>query len=300
MSETLAEIARDLLARDCPCVLITVARASGSTPREVGAGMLVTAEKIFGTIGGGQLEWRAMIRARSMLAVGEDSAILDLPLGPSIGQCCGGRMALELARLDAAVVERMSADAAALEESQPMVMIFGAGHVGRAVAAASAPLPVQSILVDGRPEWLENAPAGTRALPSTDPVRTLVSARHVDAVLVMTHSHALDFEITGAALARPDLPYVGLIGSVTKRRRFERWYQNSGGPAADLARLVCPIGGGEVADKRAPVIAALVAAELVTRLLDNKVVDKRARTVEAWQEVSGGEAHGGHTVAADA
>ena len=86
-------------------------------------------------------------------------------------------------------------------------------------------------------------------------------------MVVLTYSHSLDFEVTEAALRRGDAPYVGLIGSKTKRTKFERWFLSRGGTATQLGRLVCPIGGDRVKDKRPEVIAALVAAELVTSVL---------------------------------
>ena len=87
------------------------------------------------------------------------------------------------------------------------------------------------------------------------------------AVVVMTYDHGLDFEITEAALGRGDAAYVGLIGSATKRRRFEKWFTGRGGDARALRRLVSPIGDFGVADKRPEVIAALVAAEIMQRIL---------------------------------
>ncbi|TFG85308.1 MAG: xanthine dehydrogenase accessory protein XdhC, partial [Hyphomicrobiales bacterium] len=99
--------------------------------------------------------------------------------------------------------------------------------------------------------------------------------------VVMTHSHALDYAITEAALRRGDLAYVGLIGSRTKRRRFERWFAARDGSAVALARLVCPIGDCGVADKRPQVIAALTAAELL-RVLSRPGADA-VRQDESWE-----------------
>ena len=103
-------------------------------------------------------------------------------------------------------------------------------------------------------------------LVTADPVARVRSAEPGAGFLVLTHEHALDFELAGAALARGDAFYVGLIGSRTKRRKFERLYRAQNGRSADLARLVCPIGAGLSRNKRPPVIAAMVAAELLTAI----------------------------------
>jgi xanthine/CO dehydrogenase XdhC/CoxF family maturation factor len=132
-------------------VLIEVAAARGSTPREAGAWMVVGPEGAEGTIGGGRLEWEAMAAARAMLAAGEAAREMDVALGPEIGQCCGGRVRLRLtAAGPEAVAARRAAEAAAL----PQVWVFGAGHVGAALARALAALPVRTTVADGRAEAL--------------------------------------------------------------------------------------------------------------------------------------------------
>jgi xanthine dehydrogenase accessory factor len=132
-------------------ILIEVVAARGSTPREAGAWMAVGPDGAEGTIGGGRLEWEAMAAARAMLAAGEAAREMDVALGPEIGQCCGGRVRLRLTAVCAdAVAARRAAEAAAL----PQVWVFGAGHVGAALARALAPLPVRATVVDGRAETL--------------------------------------------------------------------------------------------------------------------------------------------------
>ena len=136
-------------------IRVEVTRSRGSTPREAGATMFVSAEITQGTIGGGQLEYMAIDRARQMLARDETTARMDIPLGPEIGQCCGGRVELTLTR-----VESLPA-APAL----PQVLIFGAGHVGRALARALALLPLRPILIDQRADELAQAGGETRLTP---------------------------------------------------------------------------------------------------------------------------------------
>lgn len=265
MTEALARTLRLLLDAGVPVAEVVVASARGSTPREAGARMLVTADAIHGTIGGGRLEWAAIERARRLLAGGEPEAALDLPLGPEVGQCCGGWVRLTIRRADRATLAALEEAESVEAAGQPVVLLFGAGHVGREVARALAPLPFRVRWIDPRPGQLPTVvPDGVLAVTTDRLVHEVRAAPAGAACLVLTHSHALDFEICLAALQRDDLAYLGLIGSATKRARFERGFRALGLPHAQIARLVCPIGGGEVRDKRPAVIAALVAAELIT------------------------------------
>ena len=242
-------------------IRVRITRARGSTPREEGAEMMVGPEAVTGTIGGGQLEYLAIDRARQMLARGEDRAVMDVPLGPEIGQCCGGRVELML--------DRELATPAAPE---PSVLIFGAGHVGRALARALLPLPVQVRLIDQRTAELALAPGVPGELTPL-PEAEVRRAPPGSAYVILTHDHALDFLIAAEALARGDAAYVGMIGSKTKLAQFRRWIAQAEGPTPDIAPLVCPIDAAGRPDKRPEVIAAFVAAELFQRVLARQMAD---------------------------
>jgi xanthine dehydrogenase accessory factor len=267
VTERLTHALRRALDKGEAAVLVTVAGARGSTPREAGAAMLVMRDAMTGTIGGGTLEWTAVARARQMLAGGETRADMDVPLGPEIGQCCGGRVRLSLALADAATLAALAEREAAEADDAPSVLVFGAGHVGHALAAALAPLPFRTTLVDPRAEMLADLPEDVATKCSALPEAEVRAAPAGSAFVVLTHSHALDFTIAEAALVRQDAAYVGMIGSKTKRAQFSRWFREQGYDAALLGCLVLPIGGSAVRDKRPAVIAALVAAEVTTRLL---------------------------------
>jgi len=262
----LAKFLRQALDAGTPAVLVRVTGAKGSTPREVGAAMLVTAERIAGTIGGGELEWRMIAKARDMITSGEERAMIELPLGPELGQCCGGRVALALAAGDREMLDRLAAREAMDKENWPAVLIFGAGHVGRALAGALSPLPFALSVIDTRLDALAGLPSNVYTINSALPEVQVRDAPPASAFVIVTHSHGLDFTITDAALARDDAAYVGMIGSRSKRVQFERWFVEQGGDKDMLGRLVMPIGG-TVKDKRPAVIAATVAAELVGHLL---------------------------------
>ncbi|TCV74490.1 molybdenum cofactor sulfurylase [Neorhizobium sp. R1-B] len=244
------------------CVLVEIAQAKGSTPREAGTFMLVAEKAIWGTIGGGQFEYMAIDNARAMLGGGGES-VMDIPLGPEIGQCCGGRTRLAFTPMSQALADALEARMRGKLEQRPSVFIFGAGHVGQALASALAPLPFAVTVVETRPEALEDLPAGTETHLTAMPETLVKKIPAGGAAIILTHDHALDFLIAKEALSRPDLAYVGMIGSLTKRATFSHWLKREGGNEAMLSHLILPIGGNAVKDKRPAVIAAMVAAELL-------------------------------------
>jgi xanthine dehydrogenase accessory factor len=264
-------------------VLVEVTGVVGSAPREPGAWMMVAADACAGTIGGGQLEYMAIDHARALLRRGEGSARLDVPLGPEIGQCCGGRVALDLTAVDCGLAGALRRRVETEARAAPEVLVFGAGHVGRALAAALALLPVRAVLIEQRAGELALAPAGVAARLTPLPEAEVAAAGPGAAFVVMTHDHALDFLIAAAALDRGDAAYVGLIGSKSKRARFRAWRRETGARAEGAVRgLVCPIGGAS-GDKRPAVIAAMAAAEIMAAL--GATPEPRARTAPQQSEV---------------
>lgn len=258
-------------------VLVRIESAEGSTPREAGATMAVGAHAIAGTIGGGQLEFHCIDFARQMLATGAADQRLDIPLGPQMGQCCGGRVRVSLSHATAAEIALIAAREKAETMARPPVLIFGAGHTGRALAKALAPLPFAVSLIDDRDDVMSGLPAAVTCIRMADPVDAVSNAPEAAAFVVLSHSHALDYRLAEAALSRGDAAYVGMIGSATKRARFEASFLRAGGRRETLARLTCPIGAEDVDDKRPEVIAALTAAELVRCLLGKRQTAKGRR-----------------------
>ena len=264
--------------------LVEVAGTKGSTPREKGAFMLVSQAAIFGTIGGGQLEYMAIDKARQMvgkearIAVDEVCATLDVPLGPEIGQCCGGRVEVLIRLVDAAIAAELVATAEAEEAHLPHVYIFGGGHVGQALASTIALLPVHGVVIETRAEALEGMPETVETRLTPMPEAEVRNAPAGTAFAILTHDHALDFLIVAEALKRDDAAYVGMIGSKTKKATFRNWFLKSAdGSDAEFARLVTPIGGDAVKDKRPQVIAALAAAEIMTALVSHNTAPNADR-----------------------
>ncbi|HEX2815420.1 MAG TPA: xanthine dehydrogenase accessory protein XdhC [Phenylobacterium sp.] len=289
--------------------MVSVVGAQGSTPREIGARMLVWPERFTGTIGGGSLERQALDQARKFLTQTQRRhALQDYPLGPLLGQCCGGHVRLLVEALDAEsqgwltdagarrepfrlqadfdaegikrTVAPASADAPPdgprtpipevrrlselMQPAKPKLVIFGAGHIGQAVARAFAPLPFDLEWLASR-EDLRPEAGGTHAeILSEDDLEACIEAAAPQTLFaIFTHSHDLDYRLTRAALARRDFGYLGLIGSRTKRVRFESRLKTDGFTDADLARLTCPIGIASLKSKAPAVIAVALAAQLL-------------------------------------
>ncbi|MCX7324603.1 MAG: xanthine dehydrogenase accessory protein XdhC [Hyphomicrobiales bacterium] len=273
----------DSVVREGAATLVTVADTKGSAPREAGAMMAVLADgSYFGTIGGGALEHEAQVLARQLAARGEAvTRRIDRALGPDLGQCCGGRVILDLrvfARADADELQGLAGEAATRDSRQPL-LVFGAGHVGRAISLALAPLPFRISWIDGRDDaFPAHVAANADVIASRDPPAEIARAEPGSFVLVLTHDHALDLAITAAALGRPDLPFVGLIGSATKRARFERRLRELGLDETRIASLVCPIGLPGIHGKEPAVIAASVAAQLLGLVGENAGPAKQANS----------------------
>ncbi|MFT2214166.1 xanthine dehydrogenase accessory protein XdhC [Rhizobium giardinii] len=259
---------RDFLRREPDSVLVAVTSAAGSTPRDTDAWMLVAAEGLFGTVGGGQLEYMAIDHARRALRQGVPAEAMTIPLGPEIGQCCGGRVDLSFTPVAADVAASLIARSDREMAERPHVYIFGAGHVGDALASALSLVPVRTVLVDTREQELAASKAqGIETCLTAMPEAVVRDAPAGSSFVILTHDHALDFLIAAEALRRDDTAYVGMIGSKTKRATFKNWLAREIGRPELFGRLICPIGGTAVRDKRPAVIAALAAAEIVTGAL---------------------------------
>lgn len=329
--------------RGAPVVLVTVAHAAGSTPRTAGTAMVVGADAVIGTIGGGHLEFEAIRIARDALGHARAPAtwLVRFPLAARLGQCCGGVATLAFVVVAAgartwldraaacartatpfAFVSRVGGpaagsghllvtaddavgslgsgplDSAAIAQARPRlaatdpdaflvndapgdctllvhvvppagfdVLLFGNGHVGRALAQVLGALPARVRWIDEREDDFPARVAPNVEVVATDaPIAELLAARPGAFVVVTTHSHALDYELVAAALARDDWRYLGLIGSRAKRAQFEKRWSAHGGVAGAFTRVTCPIGAREglpIRSKEPGAIAVAVAAEIL-------------------------------------
>jgi xanthine dehydrogenase accessory factor len=234
---------------DEPCVLVSVISARGSAPREAGVKMVVSQTRSWDTIGGGNLEYQSILDARAILR-GDGTAPMqrDFPLGPALGQCCGG------------------ATTVLFEPIRPpswTVALFGAGHVGRALARLLGDLPCRLLWFDARADiFPETVASNTRLRRSTEP-GDIAALPTGATVLIMTHDHGLDFALSETALRRGDLHFIGTIGSDTKRARFLSRLRRAGLGEPMLERLHCPIGLPGVGTKLPAEIAIAVAAQIL-------------------------------------
>ncbi|BAN47662.1 xanthine dehydrogenase accessory protein XdhC [Metapseudomonas resinovorans] len=240
----------DLQQRGEPCVLVTIIEERGSTPRNAGSKMVVTAERIFETIGGGHLEFKAMEIARQMLEERtQDTRLERFSLGASLGQCCGGATVL--------LFEPMG-------QPQAHIAVFGAGHVGRALMPILASLPCKVRWIDSREnEFPEQIPAGVEKVVNEEVIDEIAGMPRGSYFIVMTHNHQLDLELTAEILKRNDFAYFGLIGSKTKRVKFEHRLRERGFAADTVQRMRCPMGISEVKGKLPVEIAISIAGEVV-------------------------------------
>ncbi len=249
-------------------VLVTVHSHRGSVPREKGAWMAVFAQGSLGTVGGGHLEWQALAEARARLHGASGEAVLRYPLGPKLGQCCGGEVMLTFERVSAVDVPRLQASFAQAHASWPHIALFGGGHVGWALVQTLARLPMSVRWIDSRDQIFPQPLPANVSVEHSDTVQAAVAELAPGAlVLVMSFSHAEDLDVVAACLARhrahADLPFIGLIGSQTKWASFSHRLQARGFSPDELAHVTCPIGLPGIAGKEPEVIAVAVAAQLL-------------------------------------
>jgi xanthine dehydrogenase accessory factor len=212
--------------------------------------MVVGQEEFHGTIGGGELEFQALARAQQMLGSGQAGQwVENFPLGEKLGQCCGGSASLLFESFVPTTID---------------VYLFGAGHVGRALAPLLATLPVRLRWVDTRvQEFPRELPLGVLAEHPEDPCDTVAAARPGSYFLVMTHQHPLDFALMEAALRRDDAAYIGVIGSQSKWRRFKLRLEHRGYTPQVIETVQCPVGLASIPGKRPAEIAVSIAAALI-------------------------------------
>lgn len=294
----------ELNQQGIPCVMVTVASIIGSTPREVGAKMIVTANDIFGTIGGGNLEYQACRISRAQLNNPGPHQLKRFPLGAGLGQCCGGlvnllfepivgacewvQTALDYERLNKEWVREVPLhegqvcirpdceDETGLVESDRFtevnrsndieLILFGAGHVGRAVVESMRDLPVRLRWVDSREDVFPAiVPDNVEVICTNSPEAEVDFANPDAFFLVMTHEHGLDQMLSEQILKRDDFCYFGLIGSQSKRCMFETRMHRRGIAIDKFKRMTCPIGISGIQNKQPSMIAISVVAQIMQR-----------------------------------
>jgi xanthine dehydrogenase accessory factor len=244
-----------------PAVLVEIVATQGSVPRGTDAYMVVTAKGFHGTIGGGSLEWQALAEAQKMLEVQGPAKRLDYVLGPDLGQCCGGRVTVQLSLCAKSDIDNVRIRMNVSGRPPRSLFLFGAGHVARALVLALAPLPFHVKWFDGRTDAFPAIIPGDVEINNSDGLQAIATAKPGSLAYIMTHSHTLDLALVDAALRTPHMAHVGVIGSATKRARFERRLREGGVDALRVKALMCPIGIAGITSKHPAAIAAAVAAQ---------------------------------------
>jgi len=228
--------------------LVSVTETHGMTPRKAGARMLFAEDgETSGTVGGGALEQAALGAAREVLAGSETERTLSWQLTQELGMCCGGEMTLRIEIL----------------EPSPLLIVFGAGYIGRALALLARGCGFRVSVVDDRPEWADPAGLPGAGVECRDPEEyaraTPPGPR--DYAVVVTHEHALDQRLVERMLQRPPR-FLGMVGSLAKQRKFALRLKAKGFDDAAVARLRSPLGlaiGAATPEE----VAVSVMAELI-------------------------------------
>ncbi|QSP95363.1 xanthine dehydrogenase accessory protein XdhC [Marinobacter salinisoli] len=262
----------DCEARGEPYVLITVLGVTGSVPREPASKMVVTGEHSYDTIGGGHLEYQICQQARERLARRDyTSELAHFPLGARLGQCCGGSVSVLLE---------------ARPGCEQELVIFGAGHVARALVAILAELPWRVTWVDSRAgQFPAQVPDNVRVHHTDDPVADAPALCSGKQVLILTHNHQLDFDLCRTLLSAGGCAGIGLIGSDTKAERFRQRLDHRGFPAQQINTIRCPVGRTDVPGKRPMEVAVSIIAELLS--LTSTSGQPASRRGLPWNELRG-------------
>lgn len=237
-------------------VLATVIGTQGSTPRNCGTKMVVTENRVYDTLGGGQLEFNIIIRARELIKNNKSLQLVEhIPLSAKAQQCCGGTMTILLECFCTPALN---------------IHIFGAGHVARALVSILGQLEAKVHWIDSRSdEFPETPPANTRVIQQENVLEHVATIAPGAYVLILTHQHTLDYEILEAVLDRKDCAYIGVIGSNTKATRFKKRLKSASFTQAQIDRVHSPIGLSEVPGKQPIEVAVSIAAQLI-QLAHNK------------------------------
>ena len=246
-----------------------IINVKGSSPNKINDFMLVAPKDIFGTIGGGNLEYLVIEESKLMLKNKSKRKKLNIPLGPGIGQCCGGYVEIILTlhkNTDAAMK-----DEKVNESFKEDLYIFGAGHIGQALIEKIGNLNFNTYLIDSREEYLKmSVNKDVNYLLSKEPWKVVNKLKDNAYYVVLTHSHEYDLKILNEILTKK-FTFVGLIGSTTKKKRFFKRLTENGHDKNIIKKIECPIGV-DIGNSKAP---NEIAFSIITRLIYLKNQNKK-------------------------
>ena len=264
---------KNFIRDKCKIALIEIVEVVGSSPREMGSWMLVSDKSIFNTIGGGTIEFEMIKEARKLLELNFfGKKIFESKLNPKIDQCCGGRIKCQISLATSDMLQKVEKKINNEISKYNELYLFGGGHVGKAILQLSSHLPVKVTVTDSRNEIIESLKIQFKKYSKTIkfntdvfPERIIPTSNLRGAFLVMTHSHANDFNIIEELLRYRSKNYIGMIGSKTKKLALKKYLieRNFDEKTVDLVH--CPIGRKATfeSSKRPEVIAALVISDII-------------------------------------
>ena len=239
-----------------------IIKAEGSVPRKIGDYMLISKEDIFGTIGGGQLEFIVINKSKELIKNNiRKSEILSIPLGPGIGQCCGGYVQIHLTYHE----DGKKSLENSIENKD--LFIFGAGHIGQALSFKSLDLNFNVHLVDSRKDLLlMNEYKDINYIFAKDPWKLIKNLPLNSYYIILTHSHNYDFKIINEILINNSFDFIGLIGSKTKKNRFASRLLDNGHHQSLIDLIECPVGLNFKHAKE----PGEISISIIARLIDHK------------------------------
>nr|WP_086933565.1 xanthine dehydrogenase accessory protein XdhC [Agarilytica rhodophyticola] len=259
-------------------VLATVIGTQGSTPRDCGTKMVITENLAYDTLGGGQLEFNIIARARDLIEQKKSQQIVEhIPLSAKAQQCCGGTMTVLLE---------------CFCEQGLNIHIFGAGHVARALVSILGQLDARIHWIDSRAdEFPENVPNNTKVLQYDNVLQHVNDLQAGAYILIVTHQHTLDYQLLEAVLDRKDSAYIGLIGSDAKAARFRKRLKSASFSDADIDSVHCPVGLSDVPGKQPIEVAVSIAAQLIQYSHSDDKTKKDKSTTEQVSAINNALAH---------
>lgn len=250
----------------------------GSVPRNEGTIMLVSKQYIFGSIGGGQLEYNVIQQSLKILENNQTfkERIINIPLGPSIGQCCGGYVQVKLSKHKNG--KESFKNETNINYVKDNLYIFGAGHIGKELSCKFIDLDFNINVIDSRKEYLQVINnKNIINIYAKLPWLLIKNLPKNSFFIILTHSHDFDFKIINEILKVNQSKFVGLIGSKTKMKRFKSKLLKLGHYESLIDKIECPIGINSITSKKPGEIAISIIARILefrSKLLFNTINDK--------------------------
>lgn len=209
--------------------IVTLVNARGSIPQNIGARMIVSQNQIlFGTIGGGKLEAKAFEVAKDLIQNFNATNLVTWNLQKDVGMTCGGEVTLFFEPH--------------VHKNIWEIAIFGAGHVSQELVRTMQRLDCSLTVYDNRKEWLDKLPKDTKRVYSEDLKSEVEKLSNHTFVVIMTMGHSTDLPILAEVLKTKNLPYLGVIGSKSKRNTLLKGLLELKVAEEVRENFICPMG----------------------------------------------------------